>query len=187
MNLRVLDTDHISLILRGDRRIIDRLQSLDKSKWAVTIISIQEVFNGWVVKLNDPRFKDQQVALYTLADDNLTRLDIQRQPDTLLVPFVIHKRPQLIHLHRQSSPEYNTCNRSLSDAVFCLPSISFSFSSLSVISNLYTPAIFYPLSPFSLISSVASPLCFGIRRIADREYEQLFLQVLQGVAANWDE
>jgi tRNA(fMet)-specific endonuclease VapC len=65
MNLRVLDTDHISLILRGDRRIIDRLQSLDKSKWAVTIISIQEVFNGWVVKLNDPRFKDQQVALYT--------------------------------------------------------------------------------------------------------------------------
>jgi hypothetical protein len=24
-------------------------------------------------------------------------------------------------------------------------------------------------------------------RICDREYEQLFLQVLQGVAANWDE
>ena len=59
MNLRVLDTDHISLILRGDRRIIDRLPALDKYEWAVTIISIQEVFNGWVVKLNDPRFKDQ--------------------------------------------------------------------------------------------------------------------------------
>jgi tRNA(fMet)-specific endonuclease VapC len=23
------------------------------------------VFNGWIVKLNDPRYKDQQVALYT--------------------------------------------------------------------------------------------------------------------------
>ena len=65
MNLHVLDTDHISLILRGDRRIISRLQTLDKNEWAVTIISIQEVFNGWVVKLNDPRFKDQQVELYT--------------------------------------------------------------------------------------------------------------------------
>ena len=54
-----------SYILRGDRRIINRLQSLDKNEWAVTIISIQEVFNGWVVKLNDPRLKDQQVALYT--------------------------------------------------------------------------------------------------------------------------
>lgn len=65
MNLRVLDTDHISLILRGDRRIIDRLQSLDQSQWAITIISIQEVFNGWIVKLNDPRYRDQQVDLYT--------------------------------------------------------------------------------------------------------------------------
>lgn len=65
MNLRVLDTDHISLILRGDRRIIDRLKSLDKNQWAVTIISIQEVFNGWVVKLNDLRCKNQQVDLYT--------------------------------------------------------------------------------------------------------------------------
>ena len=64
MSLRILDTDHISLILRGDRRVIDRLQALDKNEWAVTIISIQEVFNGWVVKLNDPRFSDQQVELY---------------------------------------------------------------------------------------------------------------------------
>jgi tRNA(fMet)-specific endonuclease VapC len=65
MSLRILDTDHISLILRGDRTLINRLQSLEKDEWAVTIISIQEVFNGWVGKLNDPRFKDQQVALYT--------------------------------------------------------------------------------------------------------------------------
>lgn len=65
MNLRVLDTDHISLILRGDRIVINQLQFLDNSQWAVTIISIQEVFNGWVVQLNDPRLKNQQVAIYT--------------------------------------------------------------------------------------------------------------------------
>ena len=27
----------------------------------------------------------------------------------------------------------------------------------------------------------------SLRHLSDRKYEQLFLQVLQGVAANWDE
>ena len=54
--------------------------------------------------------------------------------------------------------KYNTCNRSLSDAVFCLPSISFSFSSLSVISNLYTPAILLP--SFSFFSYIICCLSF---------------------------
>ncbi|GEM_PF-6736308 len=65
MTLRVLDRDHISLILRGHHQVIDRLQSLNSIQWAFTIISIQEIFNGWIVHLNDPRYQDQQVELYT--------------------------------------------------------------------------------------------------------------------------
>jgi tRNA(fMet)-specific endonuclease VapC len=67
MNLRVLDTDHISLILRGDRRIIDRLQSLDKSKWAVTIIE-----------------KDVKIAAIALA--NQATIVTRNQRDFMLVP-----------------------------------------------------------------------------------------------------
>jgi tRNA(fMet)-specific endonuclease VapC len=65
MPLCILDSDHISLILRGHPQVIDRLQALDISQWAITIISIQEIFNGWIVNLNDPRYQDRQVELYT--------------------------------------------------------------------------------------------------------------------------
>lgn len=61
----LLDTDHISLALRGNPNIVNRLQNLRKSQWAVSVISIQEIFNGWISVLNDPRYKDQQVELYT--------------------------------------------------------------------------------------------------------------------------
>ena len=65
MPLRLLDTDHISLALRGNPNVSDRLKSLPKSQWAVSVISIQEIFNGWIVSLNDPKYQDQQVELYT--------------------------------------------------------------------------------------------------------------------------
>ncbi|MBE9008736.1 type II toxin-antitoxin system VapC family toxin [Pseudanabaenaceae cyanobacterium LEGE 13415] len=65
MTLRILDTDHISLILRGHAQVIRQLQSFNSQEWAVTIISIQEIFNGWIVSLNDPKYQDRQVELYT--------------------------------------------------------------------------------------------------------------------------
>jgi tRNA(fMet)-specific endonuclease VapC len=65
MILHILDSDHISLILRGQPQVIDRLQSLDPAQWAVTVISIQEIFNGWIVNLNNPQYRDRQVELYT--------------------------------------------------------------------------------------------------------------------------
>jgi tRNA(fMet)-specific endonuclease VapC len=49
----ILDTDHVSFILGGDRRVNDRLDQV-KSAAAVTIITVQEVFNGWVGELNQP-------------------------------------------------------------------------------------------------------------------------------------
>ncbi|MGG6266153.1 type II toxin-antitoxin system VapC family toxin [Leptolyngbya sp. AN03gr2] len=65
MTLRILDTDHISLTLRGHAQVINRLQSFNSQEWAATIISIQEIFNGWIVSLNDPKYQDRQVELYT--------------------------------------------------------------------------------------------------------------------------
>jgi tRNA(fMet)-specific endonuclease VapC len=65
MRLCLLDTDHISLALRGNTAIVDRLMHLKPSQWAVSVVSIQEIFNGWITSLNDPRYQDRQVELYT--------------------------------------------------------------------------------------------------------------------------
>jgi tRNA(fMet)-specific endonuclease VapC len=55
----ILDTDHVSLILCGDglrptfghQRVLDRVaQSGGES--LTTVVTVQEVFNGWVVKIN---------------------------------------------------------------------------------------------------------------------------------------
>jgi tRNA(fMet)-specific endonuclease VapC len=51
MSLWVLDTDHVSLFLRGNPRVIARL-SERPLQTVTTIITVQEVFNGWVGELN---------------------------------------------------------------------------------------------------------------------------------------
>lgn len=84
MPLRLLDTDHISLALRGNPNVSDRLKSLPKSQWAVSVISIQEIFNGWIVSLNDPRYKDQQIAAVVLT--NQATLVTRNPKDFALVP-----------------------------------------------------------------------------------------------------
>jgi tRNA(fMet)-specific endonuclease VapC len=50
----ILDTDHVSLVLRKNPIVIDRLDFV-RSEAAVTIITVQEVFNGWVAQLNQPK------------------------------------------------------------------------------------------------------------------------------------
>jgi tRNA(fMet)-specific endonuclease VapC len=47
----LLDTDHISLLLREDPQVKDRLMQ-NVQQTAVSIISLQEVFNGWIGSLN---------------------------------------------------------------------------------------------------------------------------------------
>lgn len=53
MSLRVIDTDHVSLALRGHPLVLDRL-SHKSGQAHIAIITVQEVFNGWVSELNQP-------------------------------------------------------------------------------------------------------------------------------------
>ena len=64
MSLWVLDTDHVSLMLRGNLQVVARLN--EKSSQAVTkIITVQEVFNGWVGELNQRgNLPDQLLGKY---------------------------------------------------------------------------------------------------------------------------
>jgi tRNA(fMet)-specific endonuclease VapC len=51
MSLWVLDMDHVFLFLRGNPRVIACL-SERPLQTVTTIITVQEVFNGWVGELN---------------------------------------------------------------------------------------------------------------------------------------
>lgn len=64
MTLWILDTDHVSLMLNGDRVIGEKvLRQL--SDTVITVITVQELFNGWVGRINDPARADQLILLYT--------------------------------------------------------------------------------------------------------------------------
>jgi predicted nucleic acid-binding protein len=42
----ILDTDHYSLIQRGNREVIERFQEIDSSEIYLTIITVQEQIKG---------------------------------------------------------------------------------------------------------------------------------------------
>jgi tRNA(fMet)-specific endonuclease VapC len=64
MNLWILDTDHVSLFLAGNQKVRDRILSVSDNV-ALTIVTVQEVFNGWVIQINDPAQAENLTELYT--------------------------------------------------------------------------------------------------------------------------
>ena len=57
----ILDTDHVSLILYNHPQVI---ANIDRREIATTIITVQELFNGWVSRINDPSLVHNLPALY---------------------------------------------------------------------------------------------------------------------------
>jgi tRNA(fMet)-specific endonuclease VapC len=51
MTLYILDTDHISLFLGNYPPVRDKVLQF-KADCSITVISVQEIFNGWVGQLN---------------------------------------------------------------------------------------------------------------------------------------
>ncbi|MBF2018471.1 MAG: type II toxin-antitoxin system VapC family toxin [Rivularia sp. T60_A2020_040] len=64
MSIRILDTDHASLFLAGNKSIITQVAK-HSNDVAITVITVQELFNGWAGKLNDPAQQSNLVHLYT--------------------------------------------------------------------------------------------------------------------------
>ncbi|NJO59208.1 MAG: type II toxin-antitoxin system VapC family toxin [Richelia sp. RM2_1_2] len=64
MSFWILDTDHASLFLAGNKSIIAQVAK-HSNDVAITVITVQEVFNGWAGKLNDPAQQVNLVHLYT--------------------------------------------------------------------------------------------------------------------------
>ncbi|NER46597.1 MAG: type II toxin-antitoxin system VapC family toxin [Symploca sp. SIO1A3] len=64
MTLWILDTDHTSLFFAGNPSVIPHIAEY-YDNIAITIITVQEIFNGWNGRLNDPRQANNLNSLYT--------------------------------------------------------------------------------------------------------------------------
>lgn len=63
MTRLILDTDHVSLILWGDERLKEQVDQHPEA--CTTVITIQEIFNGWVTRINQAKPNDDFVELYS--------------------------------------------------------------------------------------------------------------------------
>lgn len=64
MTLWLLDTDHTSLFLIGVPTVRDRILQRSNDV-AISIVTVQESFNGWITQINDPAQSENLVDLYT--------------------------------------------------------------------------------------------------------------------------
>ncbi|MBR8835598.1 MAG: type II toxin-antitoxin system VapC family toxin [Stigonema ocellatum SAG 48.90 = DSM 106950] len=63
MSLWVLDTDHVSLLLERHPQVSRRVVEVG-AEVAISIVTVQELFNGWVVRINRAREVEDVVRLY---------------------------------------------------------------------------------------------------------------------------
>lgn len=61
MSLWVLDTDVLTLWLRGQESITARVAATPPHQLAVTIITVEEILGGWYTQIRQSR-DDQQLA-----------------------------------------------------------------------------------------------------------------------------
>ncbi len=97
MSLWILDTDHVSLALQGHPLVTEQIKQRD-SEVAITVITAQELFNGWVTRINDPRLAGELVPLYTrfsLTLDFLKKVQILNFDDSANTQYT-----QLLQLDR---------------------------------------------------------------------------------------
>jgi tRNA(fMet)-specific endonuclease VapC len=63
MTLFILDTDAASLFLAGNQKLIDRVTQ-EIPHVVTTIVTVQELFNGWAGRVNDPAEANNLVRIY---------------------------------------------------------------------------------------------------------------------------
>lgn len=61
MHRYILDTDHVSLILGNHPQVTT---TAAKYSISVSVITVQELFNGWIGRINDPAFSNDLPMLY---------------------------------------------------------------------------------------------------------------------------
>lgn len=52
MSLLILDTDHVSLFLKGNTLVCDRIFQTEPDKLAISVITAEEICQGWLSEIN---------------------------------------------------------------------------------------------------------------------------------------
>jgi tRNA(fMet)-specific endonuclease VapC len=63
----IFDTDHVSLFLRGYSPVVQKVQATfteESESFFITIITVQELFNGWLTRLNSTQNPEELLSLY---------------------------------------------------------------------------------------------------------------------------
>jgi tRNA(fMet)-specific endonuclease VapC len=74
MTLWVLDTDHISLLQRGNPFVISKIATINPSEISVTVITIVEQMYGRLDVINRAKSKQELVKAYALLKETFNRL-----------------------------------------------------------------------------------------------------------------
>lgn len=64
MSLWILDTDHVSLFLSNHLQVSQKVNQRGQDV-AITIVTVQELFNGWIVRINATTEVTDLVRLYS--------------------------------------------------------------------------------------------------------------------------
>ncbi|MEL0589898.1 MAG: type II toxin-antitoxin system VapC family toxin [Planktothrix rubescens PR222] len=65
MTIWVLDTNQVSEFLEGKNTIKSRVTQVSPNDIAITVVTVQESFNGWIVLINNSSESKDLVRLYT--------------------------------------------------------------------------------------------------------------------------
>ena len=92
----ILDTDCVSLILYNHPQLT---ANATKHQVAVTIVTVQELFNGWVCRINDPSLLHNLPGLYSKLWttvkylQTIEVLDFTQEADTCLKKLLKERPP----------------------------------------------------------------------------------------------
>lgn len=71
MSLWILDTDHVSLLLEKHPLVSRRIAEVGADV-AITVVTVQELFNGWIVRINETNNTQDLVRLYSKLNRTIT-------------------------------------------------------------------------------------------------------------------
>lgn len=100
MSLHVLDTDTVTLLLRGHTGVASRAAAQDPSELAVTIITVEEVLTGWYSQIRRAKKDDQLARAYAALQEAVAFFSQVR-----VLPFdqdAIRESRLLRRLHRRT-------------------------------------------------------------------------------------
>ena len=69
MNLYILDTDHVTLLRRGNAHITARVSKFASDEIATTIVTVEEQISGWYARIRQARDLDDLELAYSGLSD----------------------------------------------------------------------------------------------------------------------